>query len=244
MQYESDLRELRNRILFLIISFIAAFICFYYFSPKLMDLIVKKGTDAGWEFVYINPAEVLVQQLKIAAIASLIVLIPLIIIESALFIGPGIDAGIIGVVIPAIFACVMFLAGVAFSYFVLVPFVFNTLYDLGAASNIKAQVTIENYISLYLTLLISLGLVFELPLVSLGLTRLKLLNSKRMKKGRKIATIIALLLAALITPPDAFSQIVVAIPMMLLYEFSILLCKLVERKGDDAVCDLESQNLS
>ena len=242
MGFESDFKELKRRVIVIALFFIVAFVFFYYYSPTVMDFITLKGQEAGYNFVYINPAEVLVQQLKIACIGSLIVITPLVIIEAALFIGPGIDTGVIGVLIPAIFACIMFCIGIAFSYFVLVPFVFGTLYDLGVNSNITAQVTIENYISLYLTLLVSLGVVFELPLVSLGLTKFGILDATKMKKGRRVAIVIALFVAALITPPDIFSQVVVALPIMVLYEFSILLCKLVDKRKEDAICDSELQN--
>ncbi len=238
MKYEADLRELQKRLLFIAICFIAAFVAFYVYSPKLMDFVVQKGVNAGYHFVYISPAEVLVQQLKIAAIASLVVIVPIAIIEAALFIGPGIESGFWGVVVPAVFACLMFVAGLCFSYFVLVPFVFSSLYNLGVNSKITAQISIESYISLYLTLLVSLGIVFELPLVSLGLGKFGILNSELMKKGRRVAIVLSLLAAAFITPPDVFSQIIVAIPMIALYEFSIILCRLVEKKGDER-CDQE-----
>ena len=242
MQYESDFKELRRRIIFLVICFIAAFIFFYLNSPTLMDFIVQKGSDVGYSFVYISPAEVLGEQIKIAAIASFIVLLPLIVLEVALFVGPGVEAGISGIIIPSIFAIIMFATGVIFSYFVLMPFILNTLHDLGINSNITAQVSIANYISLYLTLLISLGFVFELPLASLGLAKFGVINSNFMRKGRKPAIVIALIVAALITPPDVFSQIVVAIPIIILYEFSIVLCKLVERK-DKKCLDLDGSEL-
>lgn len=242
MSYESDLKELKRRVITVAVFFVIAFVFFYYYSPQMMDFITLRGQEAGYKFIYINPAEVLVQQLKIACVGSLIAITPILIIEAALFIGPGLDTGIAGIIIPSVFACIMFILGILFSYLVLVPFVFGTLYDLGVNSNIVAQVTIENYISLYLTLLVSLGVVFELPLVSLGLTKFGILSSDRMKNGRKVAIVISLLLAALITPPDIFSQLVVALPIMVLYEFSIVLCKLVESRKEDAICDSELQN--
>ncbi len=240
MPFQEDLKELKNRILLILAAFAIAFILFYTYSPQVMDFIVTKGNEAGYQFVYINPAEVLVQQIKIASIASIIVIIPLIIIEASLFIGPGIDSGFWGVMLPSIFACVMFILGALFSYLVLVPFIFNSLYDVGINAKITAQVSIENYISLYLVLIVALGIIFELPLVTLGLTKFGIIDSNKMKTGRKIAIVIAFIIAALITPPDVFSQAVVAVPIIILYQFSIVLCKLVERKQKK--CDLELQS--
>ena len=191
--------------------------------------------DAGYDFVYLEPQEVLVQQLKLDALASLIISLPVIIAEIGLFVAPALDSKA-GIVISVIFGTIMFLCGVAFSYYILIPFVFYTLYELGINTGITAQVSISSYISLYLTLLFAIGIIFELPLVSLGFTKAGILTGDKMKKGRKIAIIIALIIAALITPPDVLSQLIVALPIILLYELSIRLCCVAQRgmKKDEA----------
>lgn len=230
LDVSEHLKELKKRILLIMVCFVSAFIFFYCNSNKVIDFIVQSGNDAGFQFVYITPAEILTQQLKLAAIASIVICIPIIIIEISAFVAPALENGYIGAFIPMVFAVIMFCIGVAFSYFILIPFVFNSLYNLGVNVGIEGRVSIESYISLYMTLLLSLGLTFELPLISLGLSRLHVVDCIKMKKGRKVAVIISLFIAAIITPPDVFSQIVVAVPIMLLYEFSIWLCRVGEKK--------------
>ena len=234
--YIPHLKELRNRLIIIAIFFVISFFFCYYFSNDILTFVLKKGTDAGYNFVYLEPQEILVQQLKLDAMVALIISLPIIISEVALFVAPAVNS-IWQIILPIFFGTIMFIVGAAFAYYVLLPFVFYTLYDLGITSGITAQVSVSSYVSLYLTLLISIGIIFELPLVSLGFTKANILNSNRMKKGRKVAIVIALTVAALITPPDVFSQLIVAAPIIILYEFSIRLCKLAER---GTKCELES----
>ena len=233
--YIPHLKELKNRLIVIGIFFALVFIGCYFYSNEILQFILKKGMDAGYDFVYLEPQEVLVQQLKLDALASLIISLPVIIAEIGLFVAPALDSKA-GIVISVIFGTIMFLCGVAFSYYILIPFVFYTLYELGINTGITAQVSISSYISLYLTLLFAIGIIFELPLVSLGFTKAGILTGDKMKKGRKIAIIIALIIAALITPPDVLSQLIVALPIILLYELSIRLCCVAQRgmKKDEA----------
>jgi len=177
------IREAKRRIVFTMVWFGLAFLVSYFYSNDLLEFITAKGKSAGYEFVYISPAEVLMAQLKITALAALVITFPIIIINVAAYIGPALEKGAISIILPSIFAIFMFGLGITFSYLVLMPFVFNTLLDIGVTTDITAQVSVENYISLYLTLLVSLGIVFELPIISLILT----LTDRFLIKLQKIA---------------------------------------------------------
>ena len=123
----------------------------------------------------------------------------------------------------------MFCIGSLFAYKVLLPFTFSYLISVEDYGLITANISIEKYISFFLTILVCIGLVFEIPVASIILAKLKLIDAKIMRKFSKFVTIIIFILAAIITPPDVVSQILVAIPMLLLYHLSTLLVFLIRR---------------
>ena len=132
-------------------------------------------------------------------------------------------------VLSILFGLVCFLVGIFFAYKIMLPFMLQFLIGIGADTDISASITVQNYISFLLTMFLIFGAVFELPVLSVVLTQLDLVKVAWMKKGRRVVIVLIFLMAAVITPPDVVSQIMVAIPMMILYEFSILLCSALKR---------------
>lgn len=110
------------------------------------------------------------------------------------------------------------------------------LYKINGTDYITSSISIESYLSFVLMVYIIFGIVFEMPVVSAILTKFGLLKSVWLKKGRSFAIVLCFIVAALITPPDIISQIMVAIPMMILYQLSIIICRVIEkfnRKKED-----------
>lgn len=227
LDVSEHIRELRNRLIVCVIAFIIAFIAFYAISSDVITFITNDGKNMGYEFVFISPAEILVQKLRVSAILALLIIIPVIVYEVAMFIKPSIESPMIGLFVTFMAATIMFAAGVAFSYFVILPFIFNTFYDIGVESGIMAQISIEKFIDLYISLNAALGVIFELPLVVYVLSKLSILTPELMKKGQGAMIFVSTVIGMVLTPPDVFSQIIVAIPIIILYEISILICKKV-----------------
>ncbi|MGL2988070.1 twin-arginine translocase subunit TatC [Flavobacterium sp. RSSA_27] len=125
---------------------------------------------------------------------------------------------------------VLFFLGVLFGYFVIIPMSINFVATFTVSSIVKNQFTLESYIGLVRTSVLAGGLFFELPIVVYFLTKLGLVTPEFLRKYWKYAVIIILIVAAIVTPPDVVSQTIVAIPMLLIYEVSILISKLVVRK--------------
>ena len=127
-----------------------------------------------------------------------------------------------------------FVIGVAFARYISLPFVLRFLIQFTGEVDVAASISIQQYIGFLLTIFVVFGLVFELPVVSVLLTGLGLIRAEWLKKGRKVMIVVIFLLAAIITPPDVVSQVMVALPMILLYELSIALSSLVGRRRKDA----------
>jgi len=126
---------------------------------------------------------------------------------------------------------VLFLMGILFSYFIIVPLTVNFLGSYQVSSSVYNQISLSSYINTVVSVTFSVGLVFELPIMVYFLTKIGILTPEFMKNNRKYMYVIMLILAAIITPPDMFSQILVVMPLIVLYEFSIGVSNRVYKKG-------------
>jgi len=167
-------------------------------------------------------------------IAGLIIAVPYVIWEIWRFIKPGLEprekenAG--GAVLVTSF---LFLTGVIFAYFLIVPLSVNFLGNYQVSTLVENQVALRSYIRLVTTITLATGVVFELPIFVYFLSKAGLLTPEFMKKNRKLAYVLIITLSAIITPPDVFSQIMVGIPLIFLYEISIGICKRVTRRLEE-----------
>lgn len=225
------LRALRGGVILSFITFLIAFGISFYFSKSMLDFILSDGKNIGYSFVYISPLEIMAEQIKLSFLVGIIVTLPVIITEGLLFIKPAIDGSIFSIVKIFLFATILFCLGAGFSYLVLMPFTLNMFYSLGLETQIIAQISVQKYVDLYMALVFALGVVFETPLVASFLARLGLLNSEKMAKGRLIALLVIMAISNIITPTtDILTATMVDVPMYLLYEVSIIVCRRVEKK--------------
>ena len=132
-------------------------------------------------------------------------------------------------------ASILFFIGVLFGYYLITPLSVNFLGSYSVSPEVKNQIDIDSYISVVRSSVISCGIIFELPIVIYFLTKLGVVNPDFMRKYRKHAVIVVLIIAAVITPPDVTSQIIVSIPIMLLYEVSIFISAYVLKKEQNKV---------
>jgi len=132
-----------------------------------------------------------------------------------------------------VFSTILFIIGMMFSYFLIVPLTINFFSSYQVSDSVENTITLNSYISTVVSLTLATGLVFELPIIVFFLTKVGLITTGFMKKNRKYVLVLLLILSAIITPPDIFSQILVTIPLMLLYEMSIVIAKRMERKKKD-----------
>ena len=238
MPVSGHLRELRRRVLICVLLLLAVFCACLAAAPRIVTLLTDMGVRYSYVYVYIAPQELFLVYMNVALIGALVLCFPVITYEVYAFCSPGLTAKERRYTLGALFAgALCFLLGVAFAYFVSLPFMLRFLIQFTADVDVSASISINQYVSFLLTVFVIFGLVFELPVVSVLLTGLGVVRAEWLKKGRKVMIVVIFVLAAIITPPDIVSQIMVAIPMIGLYELSIVLSRLVmkaKKKAEEA----------
>lgn len=225
MALSGHLKELRNRLMVCVACLVVVFTVCLYFAADIVKLLTDIGRSYGYRYVYLSPQELLMEHFGVSLVAAVCVTLPVILYQVWAFVRPGLKAreNVLSVLAMG-FGLVCFAGGVYFAYRLMLPFMLEFLIGIKEGSGIAASISVHNYISFLLTIFVIFGIVFELPVVSVLLTQLGLVKVEWMKKARKVVIVIIFLIAAVITPPDIVSQVMVAVPMMLLYQFSIILC--------------------
>ena len=224
-------KELKSRILKIVGVLILAFLFCYLISSDLMGLVLALGRKCGYNLVYLAPQEVLLQRLRIAFVCALFITVPIIVFEVTAFISPIFSSkkALHYIIASELFSVAMFVVGALFAIKCLLPFIYRYLYEMGKEANIVSQISVESFISLFLTIMFCMGAIFQMPLVCIVLTKLGVTSAKGLQEARSFVVVIVFIVAAIITPPDVISQIIVAIPMIGLYQISILICKFINR---------------
>lgn len=231
MTLGAHLRELRHRVIICLLALLAGFVVCLGLAPRLVQMLTDMGVDYGYAYVYIAPQELLMVYFTLALVGGLVIAFPFIGYHIYAFCGPGLTKRERRYMLGALtLGTLFFLLGELFAYFVSVPFMLRFLISFSTQVNVSAAISIQEYVNFLITVFLIFGLVFELPVISVLLTMLGVLKVEWMVKARKVMIVIIFLIAAIITPPDVASQIMVAVPMIALYELSILLCRLFRRR--------------
>ncbi|WP_071458878.1 twin-arginine translocase subunit TatC [Bacillus massilinigeriensis] len=224
MDLVGHLEELRKRLLITLGTFILFVILAFVFVQDIYKLLVK---DLSVELAILGPSDILWIYLVLASVVAIAGTIPVAAHQTWLFIKPALkehERKTALCYIPALF--LLFLAGLSFGYFVIFPMVFQFLMGL-SDDMFQNFFTAEKYFKFLIHMTLPFGFLFELPVVIMFLTSLGLLTPAFLKKVRKYAYFLLILTAVLITPPDFLSDVLVIIPLIFLYECSIVLSKFV-----------------
>jgi len=182
------------------------------------------------KLIYLSPPEAFMANLRLALISGFILSLPVLIYELSAFIFPGLyrhEKILFAVVLLGII--ILFTGGILFAYYVVFPFAIDFFLQF-AAERLEPRFTISEYISFILSFHLAFGVVFQLPLLTWALGKIGLLTSEFLRRYRKVAILIMLVLAAAITPPDVISQLAMVGPLVLLYEMGIVMVMISERK--------------
>ncbi|MDX9732111.1 MAG: twin-arginine translocase subunit TatC [Bdellovibrionales bacterium] len=226
------LTELRDRLIksAWAIAFTTA-VCFV-FSERIFDIvrhpIVEHIPSGG--LVFTNPMDKFVAHMKLSVVSGVILACPAWIYQIWRFIAPGLhnhekkySLAFVGS------GVVLFLTGVSFAYFLVLPMAFEFLFNFGGSVD-KPLITISEYMSFFATMVLVFGVSFELPLILVALGVLGLISSQGLREKRRYAIVGLATVAAVITPPDVLSMMMLVVPLSALYEISIIIVRLVERK--------------
>ena len=231
MPFMEHLGELRVRIMRAMYGLLAGTVIALPFSERIVDWLARPITRLGYELVFTAPAEAFWVQMKVGLIAGVFIAAPVILWQVWAFIAPGLHGHERKYAVPfVLIGSVMFLAGGAFSLFVVTPYALTFLLGY-ARPGLKPMITIQNHIDFLLKFTLAFGAVFELPLALTLLARMGVVNARMLAKNRKYAILGAFVAGAVLTPtPDAFNQAMMAGPLIILYEVGIVCARIFGRK--------------
>jgi len=233
MSFLDHIEELRWRIIYALIGVIIFTIVAWFFIDPLIEIVLlKPARDANASLQNLRPFGQLFLYVQVAIIVGIVASLPNIFYQLWQFIAPALKKRerkyILWIVF---FSTFCFLAGIAFAYFVMLPLAMKFAAQFGTAE-ISNEFAIDEYMSIIISVMLAAGVVFELPMISFFLSKLGILTPQFMRKYRRHAIVIILVLAAFLTPgADPVSQVILAVPLVLLYEISIFISKISLKKS-------------
>lgn len=232
MSFLDHLEELRWRLIYSIIGVVVGTIISWIFVDFLVvDVLLKPAKDNGILLQNLKPFGQLFLYFQVALVGGIIISLPNLFYQLWKFISPALrkkERKYISLIV--FYSTISFLIGIAFAYFVMIPLAFKFIRQFGTEL-IKNEFAIDEYVSIIISVMLAAGVVFELPMISFFLTKMGIVTPAFMKKYRKHAIVIIMVLAAFLTPgTDPVSQVVLAVPLVLLYEISIFISKLALKK--------------
>jgi sec-independent protein translocase protein TatC len=231
MSVTEHLQELRRRLFIIAIGFVITFIIGFILSKPVILYLQRAEVAKGIEMNAFRVTDPFNVYMQMAFVIGLVLVAPLILYQIWGFVSPGLYKHERKVTLSYIpLTVVLFLTGVAFSYFLLFPYVMHFMANLSKSLGINSVIGINEYFRFLLQLTLPFGFVFELPILIMFLTRLGLMSPYFLTKIRKYAYFVLFIIAGLITPPDVISQMIVMVPLSILYEISIFVSKRVYRK--------------
>ena len=231
MSLVGHLQEFRKRLVISgVVLLLAAAVCFALIQP-LAELMLSMGSQYGFNYVYLAPSEMLTSYFKLALILAAAIVSPFLLSQVWGFVAPALRKREKKAVLPALFGGFgFFLLGAVFAYFIAIPFMVQFLIKYSSSRFVTSSISVASYLDFVLGMLLVFGLIFEMPMLVFVLSRLGVLTPQLLRKVRRFAMPLIFLMAAFMTPPDVMSQFMVAIPMIGLYEVSILISGAVYKK--------------
>lgn len=253
MSFLGHLGELRKKITVSLIATCVTFMVSFNYSEKILESLmfplrytldfsvtkmymyfIPQDKLHNTKLVFLAPAEGFWMNMKIAMVAALILALPVIFQQLWSFISPGLHSKEKKYVVPfVITATGLFLVGGAFCFFIVLPFAMGFLLTYKVGDFMMPLLSVGQYVDFCLKFILAFGAVFELPIIILFATRMGLITTQTLAKNRRYAVLIAFIVAAILTPtPDIFNQILMAVPMIILYEVGILASRIFVRRKD------------
>ncbi|MDD3254211.1 MAG: twin-arginine translocase subunit TatC [Lachnospiraceae bacterium] len=233
------LAELRKRLIIIfVVNLVGALLCYQYIDVLIQFLL---DLNPGMELIYISPSELFMVYIQLALICAIIICSPVTVMQIWGFVAQGLFRrerfyGIIALVAGAGF----FIVGAVFCYFTALPITLAFFLRI-TIENITPMISIQSYVSFCTRLLACFGLAFEMPVVVFLLSELEILKPAALKRTRGVLILLIFVAAALLTPPDVLTQIILAIPMVLLLQFSYGICWFIAKQKDKKHRKLEKE---
>jgi sec-independent protein translocase protein TatC len=236
--FVSHLIELRNRLLRIVVGFVLVFIAFFPFANKIYALLAApllSKLPAGGQMIATAVTTPFFVPMKVAMMAAFIVSLPHTMYQVWAFVAPGLYAHEKKFMIPMIIASSsLFLAGMAFAYFVVFPVVFGFIVGT-APQGVAVMTDIGNYLDFVLTLFFAFGLAFQVPIAVVMTVRFGWLSVAQLKEARGYVVVGAFVIGAIFTPPDIISQFMLAMPIWLLFELGLIVASVTKQAPEQTI---------
>lgn len=231
----SHLIELRDRLLRMVIGFLAVFLCLFPFANKIYTLLAHpllSKLPAGGQMIATAVTTPFFVPIKVAMLTAFVISLPHTLYQVWSFVAPGLYAHERRFMGPLVIAStLLFLLGMTFAYFAVFPVVFGFIAG-SAPEGVAVMTDIGNYLDFVITLFMAFGLAFEVPVAVVLLVRMGMVNIQTLKEIRSYVIVGAFVIGAIFTPPDVISQVMLAVPLWLLYEAGILVAGFIQPRSE------------
>jgi sec-independent protein translocase protein TatC len=226
----SHLFELRDRLLRAVIALVVVFLCLFPFAKSIYAFLAKPmlaQLPPGVQMVALEVTSPFFIPVKVTFLAALVIALPFILYQIWAFVAPGLYQHEKRLALPVIVSSVFFFAvGMAFAYFVVFPVAFR-FFAHYAPEGVHMMTDIDKYLSFVLTMFVAFGITFEVPVVVVVLVRLGVISLEKLRSIRGYVIVGAFVVGAIFTPPDVLSQVMLAVPLWLLYELGLVVARFV-----------------
>jgi len=236
MTFFEHLSELRKRFLIVVSSVILFSICGYYFSEDIIDLLLNASGSNAAEFQVLYITSMFMIKINVAIFVGIIFSFPVILYQFLIFVKPAFEnqLNFVRILLFLFLSLFLFVLGVLFGFYILIPLsvnFFNSI-SINLSGSVALNYTLENYLIYLSWILLVSSVIYQVPILLFILVKINILNISSLKSKRPYVIIIFFIIAALLTPPDPISQLLVALPMILLYEITIILIRLFFKKDE------------
>jgi sec-independent protein translocase protein TatC len=245
----SHLFELRDRVIKAALAIIVVFVSLVYWAPDIFQIFAQplmRSLPEGGKMIVTDITGSFFVPMKVTMLVAFLIALPWVLYQMWAFIAPGLYQHERKLIIPLVFSSYsLFLFGMAFAYFIVFPTVFTFMAQYNAPLGAEMTTDIDKYLSFAMTTFLAFGITFEVPVVVVVLVRMGVVTLAKLKEARPYVIVGAFVIAAIVTPPDVLSQLLLAIPMTLLYELGLVIARFYEPKksAEDIADDLKDAEL-
>lgn len=236
----SHLYELRDRVVKSAIAIIVVFVSLVYWAPDIFHLFSQpllQALPSGGKMIVTDVTGSFFVPMKVTMLVAFLIALPVVMYQLWAFIAPGLYQHERKLILPLVVSSyTLFILGMAFAYFLVFPTVFEFMASYNAPLGAEMSTDIDKYLGFAMNTFLAFGITFEVPVVVVVLVRMGMVSLAKLKEIRPYVIVGAFVIAAIVTPPDVLSQLLLAIPMTLLYELGLLIARFYEPKAsqDDA----------
>jgi sec-independent protein translocase protein TatC len=238
----SHLIELRDRLIRALLSILNVFLCLFPWAKELYALLAQPLLNTlpqGGQMIATDVVGVFLVPMKVALMVAFLIALPYVLYQVWAFVAPGLYAHEKKLALPLVASSVLlFFVGMSFAYFLVFPTVFGFMANV-APEGVAWMTDIEKYLSFVMTTFVAFGVAFEVPVIVVVLVMVGIVELSTLKEWRSYVIVGAFVIAAIFTPPDVVSQLMLAIPLCLLYELGMLMARFVRKRGESGQPRLE-----